>query len=90
LDLAGETGSGVGSFEGAPFVIGDTAQDSGVLALVDGPFAAGFTDLAVTAYRLGFLDLEQGRAGAPDREEEIGVLFQTCSAVTPVHQDRAP
>jgi hypothetical protein len=77
LDLAGETGSGIASYESAPFVVGQTAPDSGVLALVDGPFQAGFTDLAATAYRLGLLDLEQGGAGAPDREEELGVLFQT-------------
>src|SRR5690606_6097488 len=43
-------------------------------------------DVATTAHGLRLLDLHEGRPGVPDREEQLGVLGQTRSAVAPIHQ----
>src|SRR5450759_343051 len=80
------TGPGIATFEGAPFVLGQSAPDSGVLAGLDSPFQAGLNDLTATAYGLGFFYLEKRGAGVPNREEQLGVLVQAGSAVAPSHQ----
>jgi hypothetical protein len=79
-------GPGIASFECASFILGQTAPYSGVLTGLDGPFQAGLNHLAPTAYSLGFLDLEEGRPGVPNREEQLGVLVQAGSAVAPSHK----
>src|SRR5450631_1205912 len=83
---AGATGPGIATFEGASFVLGQSAPDSGVLAGLDGPFQAGLNDLTASADGFGFLYLEERRAGVPDGEEQLRVLVQAGSAVAPCHQ----
>jgi hypothetical protein len=86
----GATGAGIATCEGAPFIVGQSAPDSGVLAGLDGPFQAGPRDLASTADGSCFFDLVKRGAGDPDREEQLGVLVQAGRAVEPSHRDRAP
>src|SRR5665647_1393080 len=87
---AGASGPGIAALEGPPFVLRQTAPDTGVLTGLDGPFQAGLSDLAATAYGLGLFDLEKGGTGVPNREEQLRVFVQAGSAVAPVHRDRAP
>src|SRR5665647_565296 len=82
----GATGPGIATFEGAPFVLGESTPDSGVLAGLDSPFQAGLNDLTATADGFGFFYLEKRGAGVPDRKEQLGVLVQAGSAVAPGHQ----
>ena len=42
---SGATGAGIPASEGAPFVLGQSAPDSGVLAGLDGPLQAGVNNL---------------------------------------------
>jgi hypothetical protein len=86
----GTTVSCVAAFEGSPFVLGQSAPDAGVLAGLDSPFQAGFNDLAATADCFSLFYLEKRGAVVPDREEQLGVLAEAGSTVTPSHQDRAP
>ena len=65
-------GAGVAALEGAALVLGEAAPDAGVLTGLQRPREAGLDDLAATADRLGLLDLDQRRAGVPDREEQLG------------------
>jgi len=80
------TSPGLATFEGAPFILGESAPDPGLLAGLDGPSQAGFDDLAATAYSLGFFDLAQRGGGVPDSEEQLGVLVQAGTVVAPRHQ----
>ena len=79
-------GAGSSAFQGAPFVLGQSTPDSGVLAGLDSPFQAGLNHLAATADGFCFFYLEKRGAGVPDREEQLGVLVQAGSAVAPSHQ----
>src|SRR5665648_338653 len=82
----GATGPGIATFQGAPFVLGQSAPDSGILAGLDGPFQTGLNDLAATADGFRFFYLEKRGSGVPDREEQFGVLVQAGSAVAPSHR----
>ena len=42
-------------------------------------------DRATPADRLGLFDLNQGRSGVADREEQLGVLVTAGSLMAPVH-----
>jgi hypothetical protein len=74
LCSAGATGPGVSAFEGAAFVLGQSAPDSGVPAELGCPYQAGLNDLTATADDFCVFYLEKGGAGVPDREEELRVF----------------
>jgi hypothetical protein len=86
----GTTGTGIAAFEGTPFVRGKSAPDPIILAGLKSPAQAGLNDLTVTADDLCLFDLAKRRAGVPDGKEQLGVLVQAGSTVTPRHQDLAP
>jgi len=86
----GTTGTGDATFEGTPLVIGQSAPDPGVLAGIHGPAQAGLNDLTSPTDSLGFFDLAKSRTCVSDRKEELGILVQAGSTVTPRHQDRTP
>ena len=44
-----------------------------------------FAHLAASAHLLGLLDLEDGRTGVADREEQLRVLVEARGAVAPIH-----
>jgi hypothetical protein len=69
---ASATVSGVAAFEGSPFVLGQSAPDSGVLTGLNSPFQAGLNHLASTADGLCLLCLEKRGAVVPDRKEQLG------------------
>src|SRR5436190_530779 len=56
-----------------------------VLSRLEGPGEALLAHLAASAHLLGFLDLEDGRSGVADREEQLRVLIEARRAVTPIH-----
>src|SRR5699024_6786999 len=82
---AGAAGAGCAALERAALVLAHPAPDAGVLAGLEGPLQAGLDDLAAAADPLGLLDLEQGRTGVPDGEEQLRILVQTRSTMAPVH-----
>jgi hypothetical protein len=49
------------------------------------PLEAGVSDVTATAHLLGLLDLEQGRASVPYREEQLRILIKTGSLMAPIH-----
>ena len=86
----GSTGTGIAAFEGTPLVLGQSTPDSGVLAGLNSPAQTVLSDLTATADGFGLFDLAKRGAGVPDGEEQLGVLVQAGSMVTPSHQGRAP
>src|SRR4051794_14933743 len=56
-----------------------------VLAGLEGPLEALFAHLTATADLLGLLDLEDGRSGVADGEEQLRVLIEAGRAVAPIH-----
>ena len=68
-------GAGISAFQGVPFVLGQSAPDSGVLAGVDGPAQAGLRNLTVTADNFCLFDLVKRWVGVSYREEQFGVLL---------------
>jgi hypothetical protein len=73
----GATCASVATLESASLVLRETAPDAGVLAGLQSPSQAGLYDLAATADHLGFFDLQKGRAGVPDGEEQLRVFLET-------------
>ena len=87
---AGVTGAGGTTFEGTPFVFGQSTPDPCILAVLHGPSQAGLYDLTATANDLRLFDLAKRRAGVPDRKEQLRVLVQADSVISPSHRNRAP
>jgi hypothetical protein len=58
-----------------------------VLTGLERPLQALVADVAPTAHDLGLLDLEDGRSGVADREEEFGIFVEACAAMAPVHDE---
>ena len=56
-----------------------------VLTGIESPLQAGLTHITPAADLLGLRNLHQGRAGVPDREEQLWVLVTACRLVAPVH-----
>ena len=75
----GAAGAGGPALECATLVLGQAAPDAGVLAGLERPLQAGVDHGAATAHGLRVLDLLQGRAGVPDREEQLGVLVRQAA-----------
>src|SRR5439155_26791090 len=72
------------ALDGAPLFLAHPAPDAGVLTAVEGPPHALVGSRTTPADRLRLLDLQQGRAGRPDREEQLRVLIAAGSMVAPV------
>src|SRR5690606_36588294 len=83
---AGATLAGGAALERATLVLGQATPHAGVLVDLHGPAQAGVDDLAAMARGPPLFDLDESGAGVPDREEQLRVLVQACSAVAPVHQ----
>lgn len=56
-----------------------------VLARVNRPREALLAHLTATAHLFGLLNLEDGRTGVTDREEQLRVFIKTRRAVAPIH-----
>ena len=79
----GTTGTSDATFEGTPLVIGQSAPDPGVLAGIHGPAQTCVNDLAAPADSLCLVDLAKRRVAVADREEQLWILVQAGSTVTP-------
>jgi two-component sensor histidine kinase len=73
-----------------PLVLAQPAPDPVVLTCFQRPLQARVADIAPPADLLGLVDLEEGRSGVPNREEQLGVLVQTGGLVAPIHGLLAP
>src|SRR3954452_25231061 len=62
------------ALDGAPFLFAHPAPDAGVLTGFERPLEALVVHGAPPADGLGLLDLQERRAGRPDREEQLRVL----------------
>ena len=82
-------GAGSPTFEGAPFVFAHSAPHTGILTTFKCPLEARVDDRAAAADALRFLDLEQRRARVSHGEEQLRVLVQAGSTITPVHSSRS-
>src|SRR5207237_5694483 len=63
-----------GPAEGPALVLGEPAPHPGLLAGLHRPFQAFQADLAGEADGLRGLDLQRGRTGGPNGEEQLGIL----------------
>src|SRR5690625_3428047 len=73
----------------AALVLAHAAPDAAVLTALQGPPQARGAHRTRPAHLFGLLDLDQGRAGIPDREEQLGVLVSAGGVVAPVHADHS-
>ncbi len=80
-------GPGVAALERATLVLAHPTPDTVVLPGLEGPGEALLAHLAASAHLLGLLDLEDGRTGVADREEQLWVLVEARRAVAPIHGD---
>src|SRR5262249_5547618 len=86
-----ERGSGAGSHADAAalecpaLVLAEPAPHAGVLTAVECPLQASLGHFAPGADLLRLINLEQGRAGVPDREEQLRVDVTTGGVTAPVH-----
>lgn len=53
------------------------------------PLQALIPNVTTTADDLGFFDLEDGRAGIANGEEELRVLVEACAAMAPIHDNNS-
>src|SRR5215813_2626803 len=83
------TDPGATPLERSSLVLAQTAPYPRVLTAVQGPLQARLGDLALRADLLRLIDLEQGRAGVPDREEQLRVDVTTGGVIAPVHAVRS-
>src|SRR5665647_3867627 len=88
--LSWRDGSGVSAFQSAAFVLGQSAPHARVIAGLHGPAQTGRHDLTATADDFGLFGLENRGIAIPDRKEQLRVLVQTGSAISPRHEDCAP
>jgi len=86
---AGAMGSGVSAFQSAAFVLGQSAPHPCVMAGLHGPAQTGRHDLTATADDFGLFGLENRGVAIPDRKEQLRVLVQTGSAISPRHEAEA-
>ena len=87
---AGVPGAGGTTFEGTPFVFGQSTPDPCILAVLHGPSQAGLHDLTATADDLCLFGLTKRGPSVPDRKEKLGVIVQADRIVSPSHRNRAP
>ena len=78
-------GAGAAALERAALVLAQPAPDAVVLAGLERPGEALLAHVAAPAHLLGLLDLEDGRSGVADREEQLRVLVEAGRTVAPIH-----
>jgi hypothetical protein len=66
-------------------VLTQTAPDTMILTCFQRPLQACVSDVASPADLLGLFNLEEGRAGVPDREEQLWILIQAGGPMAPIH-----
>jgi hypothetical protein len=74
----------------SPFVFAKTAPNTMILTSFQRPLQACVSDFASPADLLGLFYLEKGRAGIPNREEQLRVLVQASGPVAPIHWRYTP
>jgi hypothetical protein len=74
----------VATAERPAFGVGEPSPNAFVLTRCQGESQTLLSDRAVTAYGFGSVDLLQGAACGPDREEQLRVFGAARRAVTPV------
>ena len=85
------SGAGAGPYPDATplerpaLILAESAPHPGVLTAVECPLQACLGHFAPGADLLRLIDLEQGRAGVPDREEQLRVDVTTGGVIAPVH-----
>src|SRR5690606_17710898 len=89
-ERVGADGHPTATLQQAPLVLAQSPPHAGVLAGLERPAQALLGDRATPADRLGLLDLQESRAGRPDREEQLRVLIAAGGMVAPVHGGYAP
>ncbi len=80
-----DPGPGVAALERAALVLAQPAPDAVVLPRLERPREALLAHVAASAHLLGLLDLEDGRTGVADREEQLRVLVEAGGTVAPIH-----
>ena len=80
-----DPGACVAALQRAPLVLAQAAPDPVVLTGLQRPRKTLLAHLAATAHLLGLLDLEDGRTGVADREEQLWVLVEARRAMAPIH-----
>ena len=80
-----DPGPGVAALERAALVLAQPAPDTVVLSGLERPGEALLAHVAATAHLLGLLDLEDGRTGVADREEQLRVLVEASRTMAPIH-----
>ena len=64
-------------------LLGESAPDARVLVGVEGELEALGTHQTLPADLPGLLELEQGEAGGPDREEQLGIRVAAQCVISP-------
>src|SRR5689334_1644011 len=88
----GRLGGGLGgaaatlAAQGPPLVLAHPAEDSVLrqLRVLHRPGAALLQHRAPGTDRLGLVELQHGRSGVPDREEQFRILVEAGGAIAPV------
>src|SRR5690348_5111037 len=76
--------------QGAPLVLTHPTPHAGILPGFQSPLQARLGNGATPAHRFGLLDLEHGRSGGADREEQLRVLVAADGTMAPVHEGNTP
>ena len=71
--------------EPAAGAFAEATPDAVILAGLQRPLQTLLAHVAASAHLLGLLDLEDGRTGVADREEQLRVLVEARGTVAPIH-----
>ena len=78
--------AGGAPLHGAALLFAEAPPDSMVDTRFQGPAQARLSHRTSGADFLGFLDLSAHRAADADRKEQLGIFFEACGEMTPVHR----
>jgi hypothetical protein len=78
------------ALDNAPLFFTHSTPHASILSGFERPVQALVSHGTAPADRLCLLDLQESRAGRPDREEQLRVLVSAGSTVAPVHGGYAP
>ena len=84
-DGGADTGASVAALQRTTLVLAQSTPHAVVLTGLKGPLKTLLPDVATPADLLGFLDLEDGRTGVSDGEEQFRVFIETSRTVAPIH-----
>ena len=84
-DGGADTGAGVAALQRTTLVLAQSTPHAVVLTGLKSPLKTLLPDVATPADLLGFLDLEDGRTGVSDGEEQFRVFIETSRTVAPIH-----